>query len=262
MSDIINKHPGLTAERKETQPPPRYSDASLAKICEKEQITRPATFKGVIDTLKARKYITQEKKSFNPTEVGMKVVEFLRQADMCFIDIKFTAKMEELLDDVQSGTKDKIEVLDKFWERLQKDIANGKQIKSAGEVSEYKCPKCGGSLLKKFSKFGPFFACQNSKKLTQKQIDAGEESPCDYIASVGKSGEPLTKQKVEKEYASFPCKKCGEKMVKRHSKFGSFFGCEKFPSCKTTADLEGNFKESSGKKFKKYKKYKKKADDE
>ncbi len=248
----INTHPGLVAEQKFTQPPPRYTDASLVKKCDTEQISRPATFHTFVETLKKRDYVKQKKKSFEATELGMKVVDFLKEADVCFVDIKFTAAMESLLDSIQEAKKTKSEVLSDFWKRLKEDIKRGKEIKHQKEVTTHKCPKCDGFLLSKHSKWGPFFICSHMKRLTKKEKEEGKKPDCDYIAKVGEHGEPVEKVVKKTEYLDFKCKKCGSKMVKRKSKFGEFGGCQDFPKCRATADLEGNFKEAK-KKWKKSK---------
>ncbi len=242
----------LEKDQKFTQPPPRYTDASLAKICEQKQITRPATIASVFKTLVDRKYTTKKKNTFHPTETGIAVIDFLTAAEFCFVDVEFTAGMEDLLDEVQNGSKTEQDVLKGFWERLKKDIEKGKIIRDENQITEFKCPKCDSNLLKKHSQWGPFFACQKSKKLTKKQQEAGEKPECDYLAKVGEHGEPVEKAPPKpKEYADFPCKKCGEKMVKRKSKYGEFYGCAGFPKCKTTADLDGTFKEKKKKWSKK-----------
>lgn len=238
----------LEKEQKFTSPPPRYTDSSLAKLCEKKQITRPATVANVFKTLKDRDYVTKKKNTFHPTETGIAVVNFLKKSDMCFVDVEFTVKMEELLDQIQSGDKTENDVLTQFWDRLKQDIENGKKVKSDNQKSEHVCPKCGGSLLKKHSKFGAFYSCEHWKKAKE---DDEESGGCDYTAKVGEHGEPVEKVVKVKEYADFVCKKCKGKMIKRSSKYGDFYGCEKFPKCKTTADMEGVFKESTGKKWKK-----------
>ena len=236
----------LDKEQRFTKPPPRYSDASLSKKCEDDQITRPSTFASSITTLLDRGYITQEKKAFQATDLGIKVVDFLVGADMCFVSTKFTAEMENKLDQVASNQLPKLELMTEFWTRLKQDIANGEKIKGDNELTEFDCPKCKAKLKLKHSKFGSFFSCSKYSK---------KEDGCDYKAQVGEDGKPFLKEVKQKEYASFDCK-CGNKMVKRSSKYGEFYGCSKFPTCKVTADLEGVFKEP--KKFTKNKFYKKK----
>lgn len=238
----------LDKEQKFTQPPPRYSDASLSKTAEKLMITRPATFERSIGTLLQRKYITQKNKSFQPTDVGIKVVDFLKSANICFVDLEFTQQMEADLDEVQDGKKKRIELLSEFWKRLKSDIDHAGQVKKDQQKTDYKCPKCGGCLLKKHSKYGAFYACENSKK-TSKGIEG-----CKFIATVGDHGEPIEKESKKKqpvEYASFNCEKCGSKMIKRKSQYGEFYGCSGYPKCKTTANLDGEFKKPGKKKWSK-----------
>ena len=244
----INEHPGLVADQKFTVPPPRYTDSSLAKLCDKNQITRPATVANVFSTLEQRKYVTKKKNTFHPTETGIAVVDFLKEADMCFVDIAFTSNMESLLDEIQDGKKTTTEVLTEFWERLKKDIENGKKVKDAKQKTTHKCPKCGGFLLKKHSRWGAFFSCENWKK---KKKDEEKSQGCDYIANVSDDGKPLEKVAKVKEYAEFKCKKCKSKMVKRKSKKGEeFYGCENFSKngCRCTANLEGVFSGTKSKK--------------
>lgn len=235
----------LAKEQKFTLPPPRYSDASLSKRCDKEQIARPATFGNFVEALKNRGYITQTKKTFHATDLGINVIDFLKTSDMCFVDIKFTAKMETLLDEIAEDKKTKEEILAEFWARLKIDIEKGKEVRDKKQLTDHDCPKCKGKLLKKHSQFGAFFACQNwsSKK--------DDDNKCSFIATVGDKGEPVPKKPpAPKEYTDFKCKKCDSKMIKRKSSYGEFAGCEKFPICRAVADLEGNFKESTKKKWK------------
>lgn len=237
----------LKKEQKFTVPPPRYSDASLSKRCEKEQIARPATFGNFVETLKARGYITQTKKSFHATDLGTGVIDFLKSADMCFVDIKFTAKMESLLDEIAQDQKTKEEVLTEFWNRLKGDIEKGKVIRDKKQVTKYNCPKCKGKLLKKYSKFGAFYTCENWSK---------KDDKCPFTANIANDETPIAKpDAVKKEYAKFSCTKCDSKMVKRKSQYGEFYGCSGYPNCRMIASLEGVFKEPSKKKWKSKKKW-------
>ncbi|MHA2279481.1 MAG: type I DNA topoisomerase [Promethearchaeota archaeon] len=238
----------LDKEQKWTTPPPRYSDASLQKKCDSAQITRPATFASFLKTLENRGYITRTKKSFEATDLGIRVVDFLTEAKMCFVDLKFTAEMEQLLDEVASGSKDKTKVLKDFWDTLKSNIENGKKVRDELSKTDYECPKCPGKLRRKHSKFGAFYSCENYKK----------EGGCSYVAKIGDDGKPIEKVVQAKEYAPFVCELCSSKMVKRKSKYGEFYGCETYPSCYAVADLVGTFKKSKkAKKSKKKKKSKK-----
>lgn len=243
----------LDKEQKWTTPPPRYSDASLQKKCDTSQITRPATFASFLTTLENRGYIKREKKSFHATELGIRVTDFLIAANMCFVDLDFTAEMEQMLDQVASGTKEKISVLKDFWEKLQANIADGKKVKDQQEETSHPCPECKGKLRRKHSRFGPFFSCENYKK---------DDTGCKYTAKVGEDGSPQEKVAKVKEYAAFSCEYCKSKMVKRKSKYGEFYGCESYPTCKGIADMEGEFqplKKGGKSKWGKKKKWSKKG---
>lgn len=253
MNNVINTHPGLVAEQKWTSPPPRYSDASLQKKCDAVQIARPATFASFLKTLTDRGYINRVKKSFEATDLGIRVVDFLVDAEMCFVDMDFTANMEQLLDDVAAGKKDKLLVLAHFWETLKINIESGKKIRDKMSLTDYDCPKCKGKLRLKHSNFGPFFSCENYKK---------SDDGCSYTAKVGDEGEPVEKVAKVKEYAPFNCEYCDSQMVKRTSKFGEFFGCNSYPTCTGIANLTGEFqplKKKGEKKSWKGKKGKKKS---
>ncbi len=239
----------LEKEQKFTVPPSRYTDGSITKQCEKLQIGRPSTYQQCIETLVNRKYVSREKKALHATKLGIDVTEFLVGAHFCFVDLKFTAEMEQSLDEISKGSKDKLDVLQEFWTRLKQDIESGKELKTKNQFTEFKCPKCKGTLLKKHSRWGAFFSCENYKK----------DDGCPYIATVGEHGEPIEKKQKEKEYASFNCQECNSKMVKRVSKYGEFYGCENFSSgCKFTTDMSGT-PSPKKKGYKKYKKKKKKS---
>ena len=222
----------LLKEQRWTIPPPRFSDASLQKKCEASQITRPATFASFLTTLENRGYIKREKKSFHATDLGIRVVDFLVAADMCFVDMDFTAEMETWLDQIAAGNKDKLVVLQDFWEKLKANIENGKKVKGELEKTDFPCPDCKGNLRHKHSRFGPFFSCENYKK---------DDTGCKYTAKVGEDGKPVDKVQKVKEYAPFMCEHCGGQMVKRNSSYGEFFGCGSYPACKGIADLTGQF---------------------
>jgi len=243
----------IDKEQKWTTPPPRYSDASLQKKCDTAQITRPATFASFLKTLADRGYINRVKKSFEATDLGIRVVDFLVAAEMCFVDMNFTANMEQLLDEIAAGKKDKLPVMEHFWSTLKTNIETGKEVRDKMSLTEHDCPKCDGKLRLKHSNFGPFFSCENYKK--------GDDG-CSYIAKVGEHGEPVEKVAKVKEYAPFNCEYCGEKMVKRTSKYGEFFGCDGYPTCTSIASMTGEFqplKKKGEKKSWKGKKGKKKS---
>lgn len=248
--DVID----VKTERKETQPPPRFTKASFQKQLEKVGIGRPSTYASILKTLVDRGYV-EAKKNIQVTDLGMKVNQFLVKSGFCFVDTSFTSQMEDKLDDVAQGKKGKVDVLDEFWKRLKSDIDNAKAIKASESKSNYKCPKCAKKkveafLLKKHSRYGAFYSCENYNN---------KDVKCDYKADVGENDEP--KEKVKKEKVIFTggdCPKCNSEMIVRKSKVGEFAGCSAYPRCDGKRDMDGNVLEFGKKKKKKWKKKSKK----
>jgi len=239
----------IKKEKKETQPPKRYSEASTVKNMEKLGIGRPSTFAATLETLKSRKYILIEKKAIHVTPLGLGVIKFLVDSNFCFVDLNFTSEMEDKLDEIAEQKLDKVTVLSDFWERLKQDIENSKKVKLEQSKTDFDCPICNekgisAKLQLRHSNFGAFFGCERYKD---------KDDPCKYIAQVGKDG-PVEKKKKTIEYVEFLCPLCESKMIKRLSKYGEFSGCEKYPKCHGMRDKDGNlieFKKKSKKKFKK-----------
>lgn len=237
----------VKTERKETQPPPRYNNRSFVKKLEDEGIGRPSTYASIPKTLVARKYI-ESGKNMKVTELGMKVNDFLVTADFCFADIKFTSHMEEGLDQIASNKKSKIDLLTEFWDRLKTDIEKAKGIRAEESKTEFKCPKCEEEgreayLVKRNSRYGAFYSCENFKK-----------HDCKYKADIGEDEKPVEKVVKKVEPFGMPCPKCGEDMVIRESKYGKFAGCSGYPKCKTMMTMEGELIVPKKKKWGKKKK--------
>jgi DNA topoisomerase-1 len=194
-----------------TQPPPRYTEATLIKELEKHGIGRPSTYAPILATIQERNYVKKdEKKRFYPTAVGILVNDLLVKHFPEIVNINFTAKMEDNLDKIANGEKDWVKTLREFYEPFN-ELLNKKykEIKGAGilEKTEKKCPRCGSQLLIRVSKYGRFLACSNYPK-------------CKYTFDLENSTGILCPQ----------CKK-GE-IIKRKSKKGkNFWGCSNFPKC-------------------------------
>jgi DNA topoisomerase-1 len=194
-----------------TQPPPRYTEATLIKELEKHGIGRPSTYAPILATIQERNYVKKdEKKRFYPTAVGILVNDLLVKHFPEIVDINFTAKMEDDLDKIANGEKDWVETLKEFYEPFNALLNKKyKEINGAGilEKTEKKCPKCGAQLLIRVSKYGRFLACSNYPK-------------CKYkIDLENKTG--------------ILCPKCKKgEIIKRKSKKGkNFWGCSNFPKC-------------------------------
>lgn len=195
-----------------TQPPPRYTEASLIKALEENGIGRPSTYAPTITTITARQYVEREGKSLKPTNLGEVIVALMQDHFAKIVDAKFTAEMENQLDEVEHGTKDWVATLHEFYddfaETLKKaeEAMDGKRVKVPDEETDVVCENCGKNMVIKFSKFGKFLACPGFPecKNTKKIVTEADGS----------------------------CPKCGKKMLLKKSKKGrSFYGCEGYPEC-------------------------------
>jgi len=193
-----------------TQPPARYTEASLIKFLEERGIGRPSTYAPIISTIQDRAYVTKEGKSFVPTELGEIVNDLMVNNFKDIVDIAFTADMEEKLDDVeQDGTNWKSVIKD-FYMPFEKDLEdadkNIEHVKIPEKVSDVVCEKCGANMVYKTGRFGEFLACPNYPEC--------------------KNTKPIIKE------IDVPCPKCGGKVLLKRSKKGnSFYGCSNYPEC-------------------------------
>ncbi len=166
----------LYGEQHFTQPPPRFSEASLVKVLEEYGIGRPSTYATIISTLQAREYATLDKKRFMPTDVGRVVIKFLNEHFTRYVDYGFTAHLEDELDDVSDGKRDWIPVLDEFWKGFNKLLGDKKDVDRPGtEILEEACPKCGKPLSKRLGKRGSFIGCTGYPECDFTRSLGGEE---------------------------------------------------------------------------------------
>ncbi|MGB9627169.1 MAG: type I DNA topoisomerase [Thermodesulfobacteriota bacterium] len=213
---------GLTSKQHFTQPPSRFSEATLIKELEERGIGRPSTYATILATIKERGYVGVEKGKFFPTELGCLVNDLLVVNFPDIFDIEFTAQMEESLDKIEEGEKSWVETLREFYLPFQKDLEMAKvsmrDLKKEKIPTEVSCEKCGAKMVKRWGKRGFFLACSNYPK-------------CRYTREVFEN----EKDRLEGETR---CEKCGSPMVIRNGKFGRFLACSNYPSCKFTQSLE------------------------
>jgi len=205
----------LEASQHFTEPPSRYSEASLIKKLESLGIGRPSTYAPTISILVARKYIEIEKKQLIPTEIAFKVIELLEKHFSNIVDSSFTANMEETLDKIAEGKEDWQKVLWEFYEPFIKDVEKGKkEIKSQKVVipTGEKCPECGSELVKRQGRFGEFISCSAFPK-------------CKYTKNIAQ-------KKKEPVKIGVKCPECGGELLERISRRGKFYGCSNYPKCK------------------------------
>ena len=203
----------IKAEQKFTKPPARYTEASLVKAMEEKGIGRPATYAATIMVLSSREYVSKEGKQLVPTELGRKVVEYLEKFFSSVINVKFTAHMEQRLDDVANKGEDWHEVVESFWNGFSKLLSasdsSGFSLKPEPIETDIICEKCGHKMLLREGRYGKFLGCSNFPKC--RNIKTYEEEK----KIVGK------------------CPDCGRDMVERKSKRGKiFFSCSGYPDCK------------------------------
>jgi DNA topoisomerase-1 len=212
----------LDANQHFTEPPSRYSEASLIKKIESLGIGRPSTYAPTISTLVARTYITIEKKQLIPSENAFTVTELLEKHFPEIVDSSFTSNMEETLDLIAEDKEDWQKVLSEFYEPFMKKVADGKEnIKSLKVVvpTGEDCPECGSPLVKRKGRFGEFISCSTFPK-------------CKYTKNLGKT------EKKPQVVLSVKCPECGGDIVERMSRRGKFYGCGNYPKCKFIANFE------------------------
>ncbi|GHQ90582.1 type I DNA topoisomerase [Helicobacter pylori] len=202
-----------------TEPPAHYSEASLIKVLESLGIGRPSTYAPTISLLQNRDYIKVEKKQISALESAFKVIEILEKHFEEIVDSKFSASLEEELDNIAQNKADYQQVLKDFYYPFMDKIEAGKKNIISQKVHEktgQSCPKCGGELVKKNSRYGEFIACNNYPK-------------CKYVKQTENANDGA-KQEL--------CEKCGGEMVQKFSRNGAFLACNNYPECKNTKSLK------------------------
>ncbi len=202
-----------------TEPPAHYSEASLIKVLESLGIGRPSTYAPTISLLQNRDYIKVEKKQISALESAFKVIEILEKHFEEIVDSKFSASLEEELDNIAQNKADYQQVLKDFYYPFMDKIEAGKKNITSQKVHEktgQSCPKCGGELVKKNSRYGEFIACNNYPK-------------CKYIKQTENANDGANQES---------CEKCGGEMVQKFSRNGAFLACNNYPECKNTKSLK------------------------
>ncbi len=216
----------IRPEQHFTEPPPRYSEASLVKALEEYGIGRPSTYASIISTLQDREYVEMEKKRFHPTDVGRVVNKFLTRYFTRYVDYGFTASLEDELDAVSRGEEEWIPLLSNFWRPFKELIdytqENVKRSDVTHEALDEQCPKCGSQLSIRLGRHGRFVGCTNYPE-------------CDYTRDLNsENGEPEKPEIVEGR----KCPDCGSDLVIKRSKYGKFIGCSSYPDCRHIEPLE------------------------
>jgi DNA topoisomerase-1 len=214
----------LRPEQHFTEPPPRYSEASLVKTLEEHGIGRPSTYATIISTLQQREYVTLEKKRFRPTDVGRIVSKFLTSHFTRYVDYDFTARLEDELDEVSRGERGWVPLMKEFWYPFRALVKEKEESVSRSEVTteaiDEDCPKCGKQLNIRLGRRGRFIGCSGFPE-------------CDYTRNIDEdeSSEP---ELVEGR----TCPECNSQLIIRSGRYGKFIGCSGYPDCKYIEPLE------------------------
>jgi DNA topoisomerase-1 len=215
----------LDTDQHFTQPPPRFSEASLVKELEENGIGRPSTYASIIATIEAREYMEKQEGKLHPTELGFLVTDLLTEHFQDIMNVEYTAAMEEELDQIEEGQDNLLNTLNQFWKKFEKDLKKAhkemENVKGKEEPTEEKCDKCSAPMVIKWGRYGKFLACSNYPECKNtRQIEGGE-------------GAPEVHEDVEKEV----CPNHGEKMVLKKGRYGPFLACPNYPDCKVTKRL-------------------------
>jgi DNA topoisomerase-1 len=213
----------MRPEQKFTQPPARFSEATLVKELEENGIGRPSTYASIIAVLQDREYVNKIDGRFKPSALGLMIADLLTKSFVDIIDVEYTRSLEDDLDKIEQGKTGYVKTLGDFYKKFKKDLARaGKEmidLKKGIEIGEA-CDKCGSPMLKRVGKFGPFIACSaypdctNTREVEQQEPES-------------ESGE----EEIE------PCENCGKPMAVKRGRFGQFLACTGYPECKTTRKL-------------------------
>ncbi len=213
----------LRPEQKFTQPPPRFTEATLVKELEENGIGRPSTYASIISVLQDREYVNKLEGRFKPTALGLMISDLLTKSFDDIIDVEYTRNLEEDLDKIEEGKTDYVRTLGEFYKKFKKDLARaGKEMQNLKEgiKTDEVCDRCGSPMLIKVGKFGPFVACSAYPECTNtRELEKSEPE--------SENGD----EEIE------PCENCGKPMVVKRGRFGQFLACTGYPECKTTRKL-------------------------
>ena len=211
-----------------TQPPPRYSEASLVSELEKLGIGRPSTYASILGTLRDRQYVEDQERRLVPTELGITLTGLLVENFPDLLNVQFTAQLEDKLDQIETGNHDWVDTLHDFYDSFEVDLKRAtdklRDIKKEVEETDEVCDKCGSGMVIRRGRFGRFMACSAFPKCKNTS----------ELPSSDNGTQPGTRPETE----TF-CDKCSKPMAVRRGRFGEFLACTGYPECKTTRPLAG-----------------------
>lgn len=215
----------IIPEQHFTEPPSRYTEASLIKFLEEKGIGRPSTYTPIITIIISRGYVKRDGKSLRPTDLGEIITRLMNKSFPDIVDYKFTASMENQLDEIENGNATMLDMLSKFYEGFSRELEEAKKTVSKetyeapAEETDIICEKCGSRMIVKNGRYGRFAACPNYPE-------------CKNTKQLNKSG--TAEAEKEPEIAPFKCEFCGSDVVVRQGRYGAFYACSRYPECKFT----------------------------
>jgi DNA topoisomerase-1 len=211
-----------------TEPPPRFTEATLVKALEEKGIGRPSTYASIMTVIQDREYAERREGRFFPTELGIIVNDLLVESFNDLFNVQYTAHMEEELDEIEEGKMRWTDTLAEFYEKFTKDLESAKHhmrdVKRQEIITDEKCENCGSPMAKKFGRYGTFLACTNypdcktTRDIPKPHDEVGKEAGAE-------AGEEL-------------CENCSRPMVLKRGRFGQFYACTGYPDCKTTRKIQ------------------------
>lgn len=215
----------IIPEQHFTEPPPRYTEASLIKFLEEKGIGRPSTYTPIITIIISRGYVKRDGKSLRPTDLGEIITRLMNKSFPDIVDYKFTASMENQLDEIENGNATMLDMLSKFYEGFSRELEEAEKTVSKetyeapAKETDIICEKCGSRMIVKNGRYGRFAACPNYPE-------------CKNTKQLNKSG--TAEAEKEPEIAPFKCEFCGSDVVVRQGRYGAFYACSRYPECKFT----------------------------
>ena len=239
---------GLAPRQHFTQPPPRFSEATLVKELEENGIGRPSTYAAIIATIVDRDYVEKEKGRFTPTELGILVNDLMVASFGDIVEVGYTARMEEELDEIEEGRLNWVDALREFQAKFEVDLERAKKemrdVKREAIPTDQVCDRCGKPMVLKWGRFGQFLACsgypecKNTKEIggiaggdDDVHVDRAEMPAAAKAAKVKAAAPDPVEAEAE------PCQNCGRPMVLKRGRFGAFLACSGYPECKTTRKI-------------------------
>jgi DNA topoisomerase-1 len=206
-----------------TEPPPRFTEATLVKGLEEQGIGRPSTYASIISTIQDRGYVELSEKKFVPTELGFVVTDLLVKHFPEILDVQFTAGMEDRLDTIEEGRQDWVALMREFYGPFEKTVnAASEGMEKFAKESDIPCPNCGRMLVEKFGRLGKFLGCPGYPECKYIHREAG---------AAAEGGDAAAAPAAPKE-SDIPCPNCGRMLVEKTGRFGKFLACPGYPECK------------------------------